>query len=124
MNERQKRFCLEYLKDFNGKNAAQRAGYSEKTAEAQASRLLRNVKVKKLIEELSKKPVRRMELKIENIVKELKKIAFAKADGELVKTSDKLKALEMLGKYLGMFDKGKEQMTVNIMVNTNLYAKD
>ncbi|MCK9210342.1 MAG: terminase small subunit [Ignavibacteriaceae bacterium] len=115
---------MEYLKDFNGKNAAQRVGYSEKTAEAQASRLLRNVKVKKLIEELSKKPVRRMELKIENIVKELKKIAFANADGEKIKTSDKLKALEMLGKYLGMFDKGKEQMTVNIMINSNLYTKD
>lgn len=38
-------FCLEYLKDMNGKQAAIRAGYSEKTAESQASRMLKNVKI-------------------------------------------------------------------------------
>lgn len=38
-------FVREYLKDGNGKQAAIRSGYSEKTAESQASRLLRNAKV-------------------------------------------------------------------------------
>ena len=124
MNERQKRFCLEYLKDFNATEAAERAGYSKKTAYSIGGRLLKNVEVKKRIDESKTKQVKKAELKTESIIKELKKIAFANADGEKIKTSDKLKALEMLGKYLGMFDKGKEQMTVNIMVNTNLYAKD
>jgi len=39
------RFAHEYVIDFNGKQAAIRCGYSPKTAESQASRLLRNVKV-------------------------------------------------------------------------------
>ena len=43
------RFVDEYLVDLNGTQAAIRAGYSEKTAAQQASRLLRNVKVQQAI---------------------------------------------------------------------------
>lgn len=46
LTERQKRFAEEYI--INGGNATQaaiKAGYSKRTAEATASRLLRNVKV-------------------------------------------------------------------------------
>lgn len=42
---KQRLFVLEYLKDLNGKQAAIRAGYSEKTAEVQASQTLRILKV-------------------------------------------------------------------------------
>lgn len=42
---KQRQFVLEYLKDLNGKRAAIRAGYSEKTAEVQASQILRILKV-------------------------------------------------------------------------------
>ncbi|ESY02288.1 terminase small subunit [Mesorhizobium sp. LNJC405B00] len=45
LTARQTRFVEEYLVDLNGKQAAIRAGYSENSAEAEASRLLRNVKV-------------------------------------------------------------------------------
>lgn len=44
------RFVEEYLVDLNGKQAAIRAGYSRKTAELQASRLLRCPKVQKTLE--------------------------------------------------------------------------
>lgn len=40
LNERQKLFCLEYIVDFNGTQAAIRAGYSAKSARAIASELL------------------------------------------------------------------------------------
>ena len=40
-----------WLQTFNGKQAAIAAGYSEKTAEQQAARLLSNVKVRKVIED-------------------------------------------------------------------------
>lgn len=49
----QRRFVQELFKNnHNGKQAAIAAGYSEKTAEVQASRLLRNVKVLEYREEL------------------------------------------------------------------------
>lgn len=49
LTPKQKRFCEEYLIDLNATQAAIRAGYSPKTAEQTASRLLRNVKVQEYI---------------------------------------------------------------------------
>ena len=51
MNERQKRFCDEYLIDCNATQAAIRAGYSEKTAYSQGQRMLKNIEVKTYIDE-------------------------------------------------------------------------
>ena len=45
LTARQKRFADEFLLDLNGTQAAIRAGYSPKTADQQASRLLTNVKI-------------------------------------------------------------------------------
>lgn len=45
LTARQIQFIDEYLIDLNAKQAAIRAGYAEHTAEAQGSRLLRNVQV-------------------------------------------------------------------------------
>ena len=53
LTEQQKKFVQELFKNnHNAKQAAIAAGYSEKTAEVQASRLLRNVKVLEYREEL------------------------------------------------------------------------
>lgn len=52
LTNKQLAFCREYVIDSNGKQAAIRAGYSEHTAESQASRLLSNVKVKVEIDRL------------------------------------------------------------------------
>jgi phage terminase small subunit len=52
-------FCKEYIKDFNGTQAAIRAGYSEKTAQEQSSRLLSTVivqtEIARLMEDRSKR---------------------------------------------------------------------
>lgn len=116
LNKRQNKFCLEYLKDLNATKAAERAGYSKKTAKQIGAENLTKLDIKKKIEQNIKKQEKESEVKIDEIIKGIKKIAFA----GLEKTSDKLKALEMLGKYLGMFkDKESNQ---NIIVNhiTNL----
>lgn len=54
LNAMQERFCLEYAADArsNATRAAIAAGYSEKTAYSQASRLLKSVEVKARIREL------------------------------------------------------------------------
>lgn len=49
LTNKQKRFVYEYLIDSNGTQAAIRAGYSEKTAQEQSSRLLSNVMVQEII---------------------------------------------------------------------------
>jgi len=49
LTAKQERFVGEYLIDLNATQAAIRAGYSEKTAEQQGSRLLSNAKVRAAI---------------------------------------------------------------------------
>ena len=55
LSPKRENFCLQYIKDSNATQAAIRAGYSEKTAKEQGSRLLTNVAVKTRVKELQAK---------------------------------------------------------------------
>jgi phage terminase small subunit len=77
LNPKQARFVAEYLKDLNGKQAAIRAGYSPKTAESQASRLLSHAKVSDAVAAGQAKTAEKLEVTKEMIADELRKIAFA-----------------------------------------------
>ena len=59
LTPKQQRFVEEYLLDLNGKQAAIRAGYSAKTAEMQASRLLSYAKVSQAVSEAKSKRAER-----------------------------------------------------------------
>jgi hypothetical protein len=50
LNPMQRKFVHEYLHDFHQRNAAIRAGYSEKTADVQASQLLRKLKIRTAVD--------------------------------------------------------------------------
>ncbi|WP_337232179.1 terminase small subunit [Citrobacter portucalensis] len=52
LTDKQDAFCREYLVDLNATQAAIRAGYSEGTAAAQASRLLINVNIQSRLSDL------------------------------------------------------------------------
>ncbi|MCP1679422.1 terminase small subunit [Kerstersia gyiorum] len=52
LTEKKRRFAAEYIKDLNATQAAIRTGYSERTARSQGQRLLTDVDVAALIEEL------------------------------------------------------------------------
>lgn len=74
LTEQQKKFCREYMKDFNGTQAAIRAGYSKKTSNEQAVRLLANVSAQKFIKQLQEKNADKHEGLADELVEELKKI--------------------------------------------------
>ena len=77
LTDRQKLFCTEYLSTkFNGTQAAINAGYSAKTADQQASRLLTNVKIIEFVESLKADLGYKLGITRERIAKELAKIAF------------------------------------------------
>lgn len=165
LNKLQQQFCHEYLKlGMNGTQAYLKVYKNvkkEDTASVNASRLLRNAKVKEYIEELQSKAEEKAIVTIEDIVKELTAIAFtdrtkismmnkktaslesgksidyedvvfaltASLDektkkviagykkgkyGISVETYDKLKALELLGKYLGMFKESNTNVNITI----------
>lgn len=76
LNAKQIAFCHEYIIDRNGRQAAIRAGYSERSAEVTASRLLTNAKVKALIAELEAELRERAKLNAEDVIEELRALAF------------------------------------------------
>lgn len=75
--EKQARFAEEYLVDLNATQAAIRAGYSEKTAEQQGSRLLRNVQVQAAIEAGRAKQQKRTGITQDRVLEELALLAFS-----------------------------------------------
>ncbi|KJE27341.1 terminase small subunit [Geobacillus kaustophilus] len=79
LNEKQKRFADEYLIDLNATQAAIRAGYSPRSAAEQASRLLKNAKVRAYIDERMAELSRRTGVNQERILRELARIAFVNA---------------------------------------------
>lgn len=177
LTDKQKRFCEEYLIDLNATQAAIRAGYSPKTAEQTASRLLRNVKVQEYISKRQKELSRSTQITQERVIKELALIAFSNnadyarvvekkmqtevdgmlvdvlgedgkpimyrtvepvltdelteeqkralavikkgRDGLEVKSFDKVRALELLGKHLGIFTE-KIEANVNDTTRSEL----
>lgn len=74
LTKKQQRFCEEYLLDLNATQAAIRAGYSEKTANEQGSRLLANVSVVKFIQSAIEKRTERTEINTDYVLNRLSEI--------------------------------------------------
>lgn len=79
LNDRQQKFCDEYLIDLNATQAAIRAGYSEKYAHTNANKLLQNTTIANYIAERKQDRVERTEITQDMVLKELALIAFSKA---------------------------------------------
>jgi phage terminase small subunit len=76
LNPKQARFVAEYLIDLNGKQAAIRAGYSPKSAEVQASQLLRNPKVAEAVTTGKAKQLNDAGLSAARVLEEYRRLAF------------------------------------------------
>ena len=99
LTAKQKRFCEEYLKDLNATQAAIRAGYSEKTAEQAASRMLRIVKVQEYLQQFQNKIDQKNIKSVEEVQEWWSEVM---ADEE-AKLTDRIKASELLVKSKGGF---------------------
>ncbi|MEW6234733.1 MAG: terminase small subunit [Candidatus Omnitrophota bacterium] len=77
LSAKQSRFIEEYLVDLNATRAAIRAGYSPKTAEIIGFENLRKPKIQKAIEDATKQQSERTQIKADEVVKELARIAFS-----------------------------------------------
>lgn len=104
LTDKQKRFCEEYLIDLNATQAAIRAGYSPKTAEQTASRLLRNVKVQEYIAKRQKELSRSTEITQERVIKELALIAFSN-NADYAHVVEKKMQVEAGGALVDVLDK-------------------
>lgn len=111
LTPKQARFVQEYLIDLNATQAAVRAGYSERTACEQGSRLLANVKVQTALQAAMQARQARTEVTQDYVIGKLVEIADKAAsdcqDSDL-KYSNKIKALELLGRHVGAFERPED----------------
>lgn len=122
LTEKQKKFAEEYVIDLNATQAAIRAGYSKNSAQEQSSRLLSNVMVLAYVKELREKQQEQSMLDARWVLERLTQVVDRSMRAEPVlewdyglqemvpsgeyqyDSSGANKALELIGKHLGLFD--------------------
>lgn len=124
LTPKQKRFVDEYLIDLNATQAAIRAGYSEKTAYSIGEENLRKPEIKKAIEIAQSNRSERTNISQDEVLRDLqelrdicmgrKKIIVSEVDKQTGTAMDveisvfepvsANRALDLLGKHLGMFN--------------------
>lgn len=132
LNEKQKKFCEEYLIDFNGTRAAIEAGYSKKTARSTASENLTKPNIQQYLKELINQRSERTKITqdevVTNIVEVMQRCMQAKPvlfmghqvqdeDGNNLWKFDSQganKALDMLMKHTGGYKEDNKQQQANI----------
>ena len=131
LTDKQEQFCREYPIDLNATQAAIRAGYSEKTANREGSRLLSNVDIQNFLTELKKERSERTDITAEMVLKELAKIGFSNiqdyigAGNETQDLSqiDKSKAAAISGiKVTSVSGEGYEKTTVEFKLHDKIAA--
>ncbi len=104
LTARQGRFVAEYLIDLNATQAAIRAGYAEKSARAEGSRLLVNTKVAKAVAAAQAKRSERTEITQDYVLTSIMEtMEQRKGTGEHSNPNAVLKGAELLGRHLAMF---------------------
>lgn len=76
LNDKQRRFVAEYLKDGNATQAAIRAGYSKKTAGSQGHDLLKKPEIQEAIGKKFQKIEERAEFTAEMVVRQLERMVM------------------------------------------------
>jgi len=74
MNAKRQRFCEEYMKDLNGKEAAIRAGYAKKHAAFEASKLLAIPEISEYVTQLKKETSKRNNITVDELIQDLAEI--------------------------------------------------
>ena len=146
LTPKQKKFCQEYLKDFNGTRAYKTVYKvkSDKVAGVNASKLLGNTRVSEYLSETMHQTKVNDILDINEVLDNLSHIAAGKPSQKIFKRvsykgkkpkveydnvttvtpedQDQLKALELLGKYYKIFtDKVETQTDITVNIDPDDY---
>lgn len=116
LNEKQKRFCEEYMIDLNATQAAIRSGYAETTARQIASENLAKLYIQEYISELQQSKSNELNITFNDIALGVYNIAKNKE----AKDNDKLKAFDQLSKMLGHYSKDNEQKKSEFIIPTEI----
>lgn len=118
LSQNQELFVINYIACRNQTEAAKRAGYAPESATVKGSQLMAMPKIQKAIAINLAKPLEKFQVTPESVIQDLVILKERAMEGKPVKdahgnflgewkcqTREALKAVEMLGNYLGMFQK-------------------
>ena len=139
LTKKQRKFADEYLIDCNGTQAAIRAGYSPKTANEQAAKLMANKKISNYIsnklDEMSSERLADAQEVLEYLTSVMRgehTEQVLRLDGNGVQVVDyiqvsareRLKAAELIGKRYGMFKDNVQARTESVVIINDLVPDD
>lgn len=134
LTRKQRKFAEEYLVDCNGTKAAIRAGYSPKTANEQAAKLMSNPKINSYITEKLNEMSSEKLADAQEVLEYLTSVMrgehteqVLRLDGNGVQVVDyiqvsareRLKAAELIGKRYGLFKESYEIESIAPIVIVN-----
>lgn len=137
--DRVERFAQEYAKSLKVSQSAIAAGYSEKTAASQGSRLLKNVKVISRVREIQQEMLNQLPVSIHYVIQgyvdiynrcmqaepvlkwDYEEKAMLPKGDYIFDSKGAMAALDSIGKYLGMFTE-KVKIDANIETKVKLGA--
>lgn len=122
LNAKQKLFVKAYVASRNATDAARKAGYDSKNPRTSGSELLTNPNVKAAVDAGIEKLAKKHEITADYVLNNIRKILEKKSASD----RDKLRATELLGKYLKLFTEVQEisgpnkgpQIILNLPANT------
>lgn len=116
LTPKQAAFVHEYMIDLNATQAAIRAGYKEKTAYQTGAENLRKPQIQQAIQEARDAREKSSMITVEWVLAQIASIA----QDEETQQRDRLKALELLGKHLGMWERREdtESQGVKVCIDT------
>ena len=122
LNEKQRRFCELYVSNGYKQTEAYQEAYgldSKDSAKVNASRILKNEKVREYITQLQKEAFEAQCINAERVATKLAEIAFADKSDQYYTAPNQLKALDLLQKQLGLQNSkievnGEQKIIINI----------
>ena len=136
LTPKQKAFADEYIKSGNATQAALKAGYSPKTAYSIGNENLKKPEISNYINERLKQIEDEKIMDMKEVMQHLSAIARAESEEEVVtnqgevllvktKTSDQIRAMELIGKRYGAWtDKKEVSGDLNINVGIGEWDDD
>ena len=130
LTEKQKRFVDEYLIDLNATQAAIRAGYKEKTARFTGAENLTKPNIKVELEKRNAEIKSQKTMDMQEVMERLAAIARGETVEQQVtnkgtvvevesKTSDQIRAMELIGKRYGAWT-DKKEVTGGLEINVGV----
>lgn len=121
LNPKQKIFIQHYLQTFNASESCRQAGYSE----SMATKLMHNPLVSSEINRGINSALKKAKIDDQSVIGQLTQIAFEQSPVEKgMRWSDKLRALELLGKHLGIFRQEETDTSAIPQVNIRFEGDD